>query len=487
VSIQQAIAFADIIASLKARKLAEAAITALRNPRSIPLLAMPVAARLRRLKPRRKDKKPIGDEKRICLISRQRLIGYTNGSSTYLIDLVTALRNAGHNITLISPSVATCGRWPFILLRREKLVFDEVHIRGAWKVSRRLWIAKDPRIALSAASAIAARLASRLGIRIASWDRPAPYAGAEPWHRKDLLYVAQHAPRTTRLVMADYAFTTPAIPYALVPSARSAVVMHDLLSTRTQRFRAQKLSDSVTAHDEAAEIKLLQQADATIAIQKLEAQAIQRMLPDRRVLLTPHASHAVAAPQAGDRTTVLFVGSSTAPNVIGLQWFLATVWPEIKKRVLDCQCLVAGSVANSFPKAIAGVQFLGLVTNLGPLYEQAGVVISPLTIGSGLKIKLIEALGHGKAIVATGASTEGCEDEVIRATLQRDTAQDFADAVVELLSNDALRRTKAAQALDVACRFYSPEVSYKELLTFASMREPVDKRLDVPLETSGGT
>src|SRR5690606_12437401 len=99
-----------------------------------------------------------GDDKRICLISRQRLVGYTNGSSTYLIDLAGSLKDAGHSITLISPSVATLGRWPFLRLGPEMLVFDEAHIRGTWRLSRRLRIAKDPRIALSAASAIAARL-----------------------------------------------------------------------------------------------------------------------------------------------------------------------------------------------------------------------------------------------------------------------------------------------------------------------------------------
>lgn len=482
-SIQHAMAFSSIVSSLKARNFGEAGATALRNPRAIPLLAMPIAARLRRLRLPRKPPTSAGNDKRICLISRQRLVGYTNGSSTYLIDLAGALRDAGHSITLISPSVATFGRWPFLLLRPEMLVFDDVHVRGAWKISRRLRIAKDPRIALAAASAIAARLASRLGIKIASWDRPAPYAGAEPWHREDLIYIAQHAPRTTKIVLADYAFTTPAIPYALVPSARSAVLMHDLLSARAERFRAQKLSDSVTALDEAAETKLLQQADVTIAIQRLEAEAIQRLLPDRRVLLTPHACSAVVAPQPGDRKTVLFVGSSTAPNVIGLQWFLATVWPEIKRRVSDCRLLVAGSVASSFPKIIASVHFLGIVADLAPLYAQAGVVVSPLTIGSGLKIKLIEALGHGKAIVATSASTEGCEDEVVRATIQRDSPQDFADAVVELLGNDALRRAKAEEALDVARRLYSPESSYKELLAFARADKSAADTLHAPCTT----
>jgi succinoglycan biosynthesis protein ExoO len=110
---------------------------------------------------------------------------------------------------------------------------------------------------------------------------------------------------------------------------------------------------------------------------------------------------------------------------------------------------------------------LGLVPDLGPLYREAGVVISPLTIGSGLKIKLIEALGHGKAIVATSVTTEGCAPDVVKAIFERNDAMPFADAVIQLLTDDALRHAKATQALEAAKRFYSPEVCYRDLLAFA--------------------
>jgi GT2 family glycosyltransferase/glycosyltransferase involved in cell wall biosynthesis len=483
-SIEGAIAYADIISALKARKWREAGTVALRNPRAVPLLAMPVAARLQRLLPHRKrTTADDGNDKRICLISRQRLIGCTNGSSTYLIALAGALRDAGHRITLISPSVATLGRWPFLRLRPEMAVFDEVHIRGALRIGDRLRVAIDPRIALSAASAIAARLASRLGLHMSSWDKPAPYAIAEPWRREDQLYIAQHAPPNAWIVLADYAFTTPAIPYALLPSARSAVIMHDFFSARTERFREQQLSDSVAALDQASELRLLAQADAIIAIQTHEAEAIQRLLPDRRVILASHACRTVAAPQAGDPRTLLFVGSNTAPNVVALRWFLAEIWPEIRRSVTDCELKVAGSVTANFVNNMPGVQFLGIVPDLDPLYAQAGVVISPLTVGSGLKIKLIEALGQGKAIVATSISTEGCENAVVEAILQRDDAREFAEAVVQLLSDDALRRNKAAQALDVAQRLYSHAASYSELLQFAAGGEKADSNLDARCAT----
>lgn len=466
-SIERAAAFSEIVAAIKSGEPSAAFLAASRCPRALPLLAMPLMARLRRLRPFKRPESSAG-ERRICLISRQRLVGNSNGSSTYVIALVNALGAAGYRTTLISPSVATFGRWPFLRLRPEMSAFDTIHIRGGWRLGRRLYIAKDPRIALKALVVIAARQARRLGIKSsAAWDQPAPYAVAAQWQRDDQLFIARHAPHQPRAVLADYAFTTPAIPYALAGAAPSAVIMHDFFSARARRFQDQQLSDSVEWLDEDTELQLLEQADAIIAIQKLEAAEIARLLPDRQVLLTPLACRVVEKPQPGNSHTLLFVGSNTAPNVIGMRWFLASVWPHIQREVRDCNLLVAGSVANEFSENPAGVRFLGLVSDLDPLYAEAGVVISPLTVGSGLKIKLIEALGQGKAIVATSLTTEGCDEDVVRAIFERDDPIAFARAVIELASNEQLRQLKAAEALAVARQLYSPEACYRELLAFA--------------------
>jgi succinoglycan biosynthesis protein ExoO len=366
-------------------------------------------------------------------------------------------------------------------------VFDRIHVRSAWRIGKRLWIAKDPRIAISAAAAIIARLAARAGITLASWDKPAPYAIAEPWQRNDLLFVARHAPPRSHLVVADYAFATPAIAYALSPSAASAVVMHDSFSRRADLFKQQKLADSVVSLDHASEMKLLGLADAVIAIQKIEAADVQAALPDRQVIVAPMACTVTSAPQPGDRRTVLFIGSNTAPNIIGLQWFLDAAWPHVTKALADCRLLVAGGVAAGFPNDVAGVQFLGMVPDLEDLYREAGVVISPLTVGSGLKIKLIEALAHGKAVVATRVTTEGCDDGVIEAIFERDDPLAFAEAIVQLLSDDSLRGAKAAQALAIAKTHYSPEACYRDFRRFAETAAAAPQDAHKPVSAAAPT
>ena len=107
---------------------------------------------------------------------------------------------------------------------------------------------------------------------ISRWDVAAPPAIAAPWVRQDQLYISRHAPAAD-LVLADYAFAMPAIPYCLVRAC--AVVMHDFFSQRAARFKAQNLSDSFASLEPAAEIALLGQADAVIAIQDAEGQEVE--------------------------------------------------------------------------------------------------------------------------------------------------------------------------------------------------------------------
>lgn len=480
-SIRRAKNFDACVSALKKRAWTEAARVVWRNPGILPLFAMPIAARLPKW---RLASKPIEvrTEREVCLISRQRLVGSVNGSSAYLLGICKTLHDNGYRLTLISPNPGTCGRWPILYLSPEMSVFSEIFMRGAWRLGNRLYVAKDPRVFFNAAKGVISKLAGRAGIDLANWNRPAPYVIGAPWHRDELLYVSRFAPAAADLVIADYAFATPAIPFALSDDAESVVVMHDLLSMRATRFREKGLVDSVATLDEASEMRLLGQADAVIAIQDVEAKIVGSALPGHPVLLTPLAHESVSAPQPGHGHTVFFVGSNTAPNVIGLKWFLEASWPEILKAVPDCQLNVAGGVAAGFTQSYRNVNFLGAVPSLDDLYRDAAVVISPLTVGSGLKIKIGEALSHGKAVVATSVSVEGISDGVLSHIAVCDEPKALAQEVSKLLLDEGFRAMKAREAFDAYRQLYSQESCYRELLQFLRGSSAGKDGASAPLE-----
>jgi succinoglycan biosynthesis protein ExoO len=468
-SLATALAYDDVVAAAKTRNWTAAVSALIDNPSALPLLRLPLLVRLRRLLPTLSRAAPNVSAPSIVLLSRQRMIGATNGSSAYLLSMVQSLVQSGMQVHLVQPSPAVFGRWPVLAMRPEMGVFASIRIRGGLRVGRFVF-ATDLGVAWRAVLTIAERVLMKLRLYRKPRVRKAAYAVAVPWTRDDFLFVARHARQHADAVLADYAFLTEGLPYTLRPEAASAVVMHDLFSSRTAQFASD--ADSVSTLDLATEMEMLGRADAVIAIQADEAATVRRQLPAHTVLTAPMAIRPVDHAQPGQDSQLLFVGSNTAPNIVGLRWFIDRVWPLVRAGEPLAGLKVVGGVGDAFRCRAPGVEFLGRVDDLEPHYREAGVVISPLLQGSGLKIKLIEALGRGKAIVATPKTVQGVEGLVNGVLPVTDDAQSFAAEVLELLHDPALRTQRAEAALTVAREAFSATRCYETVNAFleASVR-----------------
>jgi succinoglycan biosynthesis protein ExoO len=471
-TVETALAFDGLVGALKQKQPFRALRLAAANPRAAALLRQPVHDRLRRLlnwRAAAPSARKAGGNPSVCVMSRQRITGNMSGSSAYLLSLCAALRRSGHEVHLLCPSPGVFGRWPWVRLGAGTDVFNSITLRGAWRLGP-VFIARDPRIAVRALLTVLDRLGARIGLGGGNRIKPAPYSVGLPWTVDDKLFVARHAPAISDFILADYAFLTEGIAYALRPGANSAVVMHDLFSSRVVQFNTSggtaPLVD-ITLEDELA---LLARAKAVIAIQAAEAGVVAARLPERRVITAPMAVFPVAAAQPGSGgANLLFIGSNTAPNVTGLAWFIDAVWPAILAASPGVTVTIAGAVADAFigHPDVPGFRFLGPVGDLVPLYSAASVVISPLRAGSGLKIKLIEAMGHGKAIVATPVTVQGVEQEVDHAVIVADDPADFAAAVLTFLADPDRRRAYGESALRMVAEHFSVEACYGELLAYA--------------------
>ncbi|HVY84677.1 MAG TPA: glycosyltransferase [Caulobacterales bacterium] len=462
-SLLDARSFDASVSALKARKPFAAVSAIMRRPSALTLFRYPLLDPLFRKRTRRT---PPSIEPRIALISRQRVVGASNGSSSYLLSIVRALRDAGFAVDYIGASPKIFGRWPLLRLRPEMEIFSSYAIRGGVRFGD-IIVAIDPRIALAAAAGVAAKLLQRLRIKV-RWDRPAPYAIAAEAERADMLFVARRANRVQAIV-CDYAFLAPLAPYALSPEAPVFTVMHDLMSARAAD-PYERVPDEVAKLTAKEEFALLGLADVVVAIQAQEADLVRKALPNTAVLVASHSVSMSDIPQPGEDDTLLFVGSNTAPNVTAMTWFFAECWPKIKAQRPSARLSIAGSVARSLPSAPEGVNILGVVPDLAPHYRDAGVVISPLRTGSGLKIKLIEACAAGKAIVGTTVTVQGVENITRDAMIVTDDADALASAITTLLG-DVKRRTALAQAaLQCARQHFSRDAALGPLIAEITRR-----------------
>jgi succinoglycan biosynthesis protein ExoO len=456
-SIDAASAFESLLDALRARDGVTVLQTILRHPRTLRLLKFPIGARLSRLIARRSAAPT--SARQVCVLSRQRVVGRTNGSSVYLLELAEALAGRGLDVHFLAPSPTTLGRWPYLRRSDALSVFRSYRVRGTRRVGRYL-ISMNPGRAFRGGFALLDKTLLNWGVLAQPMSSPAPYSIAQPLTREDQLFIARYAPRCANFLIADYCFLTEALPYALRPSAKSAVIMHDLVSNRARQFDALTSKDSVAALSENEECAKLAAADCILAIQADEAAIVKSWLPHHHVMVVQMGARPVLEPQPGDDDTVLFVGSSAAPNVDGVRWFLEQCWPLIRERRPNAQFCVAGTVSQTFGPPSAGVRFLGHVDDLAAIYRQAAVVVSPLRVGSGLKIKLMQALQLGKAVVATSVTLQGVADRLTDVVRRADGAEAFADAVASLLCDAKARGSLAGRGLDALAQHFSPDKCY---------------------------
>lgn len=155
------------------------------------------------------------------------------------------------------------------------------------------------------------------------------------------------------------------------------------------------------------------------------------------------------APPRPDR--VLFFGSFRhQPNVDALRFLLQDVWPRIlqarPQATLDLMGTGIPTWARQLAQQLSGIRVLGFQPDIRPALAEASVVIAPLRFGSGVKIKILESMALGKAVVTTPIGAEGIKAEAGTEFIVVDDAQSLAAETVRLLASPALCDTIGRRA-----------------------------------------
>ncbi|MEO7799476.1 MAG: glycosyltransferase family 4 protein [Opitutaceae bacterium] len=253
-------------------------------------------------------------------------------------------------------------------------------------------------------------------------------------------------------ILVDGTYSLPILD-RLSPAERArlrvGVLTHNLNCRRTDLYRAHHQPLDFLPMTAAEETALLERADVVIAIQDREAEAFRSMLPGRRVITVPMPIQ--PHPQPPNREIpgrCVFVGGFSGHNIEALHWLLRDIWPRVLAAQPAAELAVAGTVCQAITNAPAGVRLLGPLSDLDAFYATAAVSLVPLAMGTGLKIKLVEAMGRGRAVVTTAAGAEGFPElEAGEVAVVADEAVDFSAAVLKLLAGSAWRREVAQRQL----------------------------------------
>lgn len=187
------------------------------------------------------------------------------------------------------------------------------------------------------------------------------------------------------------------------------------------------------------------------------------IVPNIPIRQAAHPESTRAAPP-----TVLFVGTVFRPNIVGLEGFLEQAWPHILASCPDAQLRVVGS--GPWQKALPvlatarNVTLLGRVDDIEAEYRRAAIAIAPVFDGAGTKIKVLEALALGRAVVAASHAVYGFTDDVKRACWVADDLHGMAEGCIALLSDPDERDRRAREGFRAVTATYSREAVETEVL-----------------------
>ena len=228
-----------------------------------------------------------------------------------------------------------------------------------------------------------------------------------------------------------------------------------------------------------------------IAVSEEDRRLMSSMTAPEKISVAPTGVDLSAfrqvANQRAESPLVVFIGSMDwEPNIDGVEYFCREVWPRVLRELPQARFRIVGR--NPHPRVRrltedASVEVTGSVPSITEHLAHAAVVVVPLRVGGGTRLKIYEAMAAGRAIVSTTVGAEGLEVSTGEDIVLADTAADFTTAVLTLLRDDVHRERIAQGAAATAARFDWPVVvrQFEESLERAMTSATTGRTQPAPL------
>jgi glycosyltransferase involved in cell wall biosynthesis len=165
-----------------------------------------------------------------------------------------------------------------------------------------------------------------------------------------------------------------------------------------------------------------------------------------------------------------FIGAlNWEPNLQGLRWFTEQVWPVVCKAIPAASLHIAGRGAPArAPSWLRGrnINWVGEADDARQFMASVNVIVAPLFAGSGLRIKIIEAMSIGRPVVATPVAVHGIPAVNGQELFIADDVSSFSNTLISLLNDRELRKSTGEAAVSLVKERYDNTTRTAELLEF---------------------
>jgi glycosyltransferase involved in cell wall biosynthesis len=203
------------------------------------------------------------------------------------------------------------------------------------------------------------------------------------------------------------------------------------------------------------EISILNKIDGIVAITPVDARNFDRLSHSTNIISIPFGINLNTMkenPIQPAEPSLFHIGTMNwFPNEEGIKWLMSAVWPQVSQLLPDIELHLAGRYMPEWmlKLSVPRVTIDGEVPDVWEYMQRFSIMVVPLFSGSGIRIKIVEAMAAGKAIITTAIGAEGINYENGQHLIIAKDAKSFADAIVKVSNNRTLRDSlgKNAQML----------------------------------------
>jgi len=222
------------------------------------------------------------------------------------------------------------------------------------------------------------------------------------------------------------------------------------------------------------ELSLLNTYDYILPIAASDAETYKALGNTQPLFIAPFGIDfkKIPAPKTNNQPqNIIFIGAlDWIPNQNGLMWFINHCWDKIFESEFKTELLIAGRNAPGwiiqFLKNKKGIRFMGEIDNACNFMLNNGPLIVPLFSGSGLRVKIIEAMALKKSIISTSIGAEGIPYTDKENILIANTKDEFVDTVEQTIKNKNYQTAIGENAFHLAADNFDLEIITKNVLNF---------------------
>ena len=258
--------------------------------------------------------------------------------------------------------------------------------------------------------------------------------------------------------LAPYALAHPHLPRILVTYDIFSVALSRRSDLSTHPVTRSWLQSQAKAW-ERYEASFYEQFDAIGAMSPIDAGIIRQRAPDANAVVLPNGVDTTALMPGEIRPDVrnlLFVGSpGHAPNLDAACWLLSHIWPLLHRQFPNLKLTLVNLGHQKVRACLQpGVELVGRVPDLQPIYRQSDIALVPLRAGSGTRLKILEAFALGVPVVSTSIGWEGLSVEPGKHLLSADSPRSFVAAITQLIDHQNERERLASHARELVVERY---------------------------------